>query len=234
MKGGTKKLIPVPGFNSTVRLKSITGKEILITTLTREQALAACKVTVEKEEKLLITSADVLQDYAKVRIQSTDTILKAVAFPAVRFITETSAKISKKKYCSEISFTKKGVHIFPEVHMASERRFLVHLPEGAFRDVSDLILSIDYIGDTGAAFINGEMVADNFYHGNPWRIGLKRYAEAVQGDGIYFYLQQLFANATYLQDLPEGLRLDFSKGELCRLNKIQVIPEYYATFTIGD
>lgn len=46
--------------------------------------------------------------------------------------------------------------------MASERRFQVHLPEGAFRDVSDLILSIDYIGDTGAAFINGEMVADNF------------------------------------------------------------------------
>ena len=100
--------------------------------------------------------------------------------------------------------------------------------------MSDLILSIDYIGDTGAAFINGEMVADNFYHGNPWRIGLKRYAEAVQGDGIYFYLQQLFANATYLQDLPEGLRLDFSKGGLCQLNKIQVIPEYYATFTIGD
>ena len=64
VKGGTKKLIPVPGFNSTVRLKSITGEEILITTLTREQALAACKVTVEKEEKLLITSADVLQEDA--------------------------------------------------------------------------------------------------------------------------------------------------------------------------
>ena len=63
---------------------------------------------------------------------------------------------------------------------------------------------------------------------------LKRYAEAIQNDGIYFYLQQLFADATYLQDLPEGLRLDFSKGGVCQLNKIQVIPEYYATFTIGD
>ena len=88
-------MIPVPGFNSTVRLKSITGEEILITTLTRKQALAACKVTVEKEEKLLITSADVLQEDAKVRIQSTDTILKVVAFPAVRFITETSDYIIK-------------------------------------------------------------------------------------------------------------------------------------------
>ena len=104
-----------------------------------------------------------LQEDAKVRIQSTDTILKAVAFPAGRFITETSAKINKKKYYSEILFTKEGVHISPEVYMASERRFQVHLPEGAFRDVSDLILSIDYIGDTGAAFINGEMVADNFF-----------------------------------------------------------------------
>ena len=32
----------------------------------------------------------------------------------------------------------------------------------------------------------------------------------------------------------KGLRLDFSKGGVCQLNKIQVIPEYYATFTIGD
>ena len=62
--------------------------------------------------------------------------------------------------------------------MASERRFQVHCGR-CFQRWSDLILSIDYIGDTGAAFINGEMVADNFYHGSPWRIGLKRYAEAI-------------------------------------------------------
>lgn len=114
VKGGTKKLIPVPGLNSTVRLKSIAGKEILITTLTREQALAACKVTVGKEEKLLITSADVLQEDAKVRIQSTDTILKAVAFPTVRFITETSAKINKRSITVRYHLPRKGYTFLPK------------------------------------------------------------------------------------------------------------------------
>ncbi len=118
--------------------------------------------------------------------------------------------------------------------MASERRFLVHLPEGAFRDVSDLILSIDYIGDTGAAFINGEMVADNFYHGNPWRIGLKRYAEAVQGDGIYFTCNNCLLMLLTCKIYLKGLGWISQKEGVCQLNKIQVIPEYYATFTIGD
>lgn len=234
VKGGMKRLVPIPGLSSTVRLESATGNEVLITTLTREQALSAYKVTVGKEEKLLLTSADVLQEHAKIRLQSTDTVLKAITFPAVRFSTEDPAKINQKRHYSEILFSKKGIHISPEINKVSERRFQVRLPKNSFKDVSDLILSIDYIGDTGAAFINGKMVVDNFYHGNPWQIGLKRYAEAIQGDGIYFYLQQLFADATYLQDLPKGLDLDFSKGGVCRLNKMQVIPEYYVTFSIGD
>lgn len=220
MKGGTRKLIPVPEFNSMIRPKSTTGGEVLITTLIREQTLTACKVTVEKKEELLITSTGVLQEDVRIRIQSTGTILKVVAFPAVRLITETSTRINKRKYCSEISFIRKGVRIFPEVHMTSERRFLVRLPGGTFRDVSDLILSVDYIGNTGAASTNREIVVDNFCHDSLWRIGLKRYAEAAQDDGIYPYLQRSSTNTACPQDLPEGFRLNFSKEGLCQLNKM--------------
>ena len=45
----------------------------------------------------------------------------------------------------------------------------------------DIIMSIDYIGDVGQAFINGHMVADNYYNGNKWEIGLKEINERLNG-----------------------------------------------------
>lgn len=234
IRGGMKKLTPIPGLESTIRLRSIAGKEILITTLTREQALNACKVIVGVQERLLITSADVLQEGADVRLQSTDAAMQVITFPATSISSERLLKCKKKKYYSEAIFTEKAVSVTPKVYAASERRFQINLSKDSFKEVSDLILSIDYIGDTGAAFANGSMIADNFYNGSPWQIGLKRYAELVQSEGIYFYLQPLSGNATYLQDLPENIHLDFSKGDICRLNDIRVIPEYFVTFTMND
>lgn len=234
LKGGIKKLVPTPGLESTVKLQSVAGNEILITTLTRTQALNACKVNTGTEEKLLITSADILQENTEVRLQSIDSQIQVVIFPASPVASKTSLRSNKQKYFSRISFTPKEITITPDIYTASDRRFQINLSKDSFKDVSDLILSIDYVGDTGAAFINGKMITDNFYNGTPWKIGLKRYADAIQKDGIYFYLQQLYGNATYLQDLPEDVKLDFSKGGICRLNGIQIIPEYFVTFTIGN
>lgn len=234
LRGGMKKFTPTPGLESTVKLRSVAGKEILITTLTREQALNACKITTGTGEKLLITSADVLQENVEVRLQSTDAAMKVIAFPATPISSDRLLKFRRKKYYSEAIFTEKAVSVTPEIYAVSERRFQINWPKETFKDVSDLILSIDYIGDTGAAFMNGRMIADNFYNGSPWRIGLKRYAEVSQKYGIYFYLQPLYKSATYLQDLPENIKLDFSGGDICRLNDIQIIPEYFVTFTIED
>ena len=42
------------------------------------------------------------------------------------------------------------------------------LPE----NINDVFVEIDYVGDVGMVFLNGEMVDDHFYFGQPWRIGL--------------------------------------------------------------
>ncbi len=104
------------------------------------------------------------------------------------------------------------------------------MPESAFEGVSDLILEIDYIGDTAAAFIDGEMVTDHFFSGSPWRIGLKRFAGQMEEKGIYFYLRPIYKDASYMIDLPEDLKIDFSQGDVCTVDGIRVIPEYYMEF----
>ena len=56
----------------------------------------------------------------------------------------------------------------------------VSIPPGAFEGVRDVILSIDYDGDVGHAFIDGRLIADNFCNGTPWEIGLGRLRPLVE------------------------------------------------------
>ena len=72
------------------------------------------------------------------------------------------------------------------------------LPE----NVNDVFLDIDYQGDVGMAFINGSLVDDEFYFGQPWRIGLKRFLPRVAEDGMYISFRPMSKDAPFLADLP--------------------------------
>jgi len=60
----------------------------------------------------------------------------------------------------------------------------VTLNPDAFAGIHELFLRIEYQGDTGMAFIGGEMVHDHFHNGRPWEIGLRQYRPRVEDDGI--------------------------------------------------
>jgi hypothetical protein len=97
------------------------------------------------------------------------------------------------------------------------------LPEG----INDVFLEIDYTGDVGMAFINGQLVDDHFYFGQPWRIGLKRFLTRLAEDGMYISLRPLQKDAPFLSDLPASAVPDFSKQhEVLRINQVRVLPEY--------
>lgn len=238
LKEKTKRYVPTPGLKSTFKLHSLEGKEVLITTLTREQALNACKLITDNGEKLLITSSDVLQTKNEICFQSVDSIIKSVVFPVTDVVSEDISQVKKSKYYSELIFSKQQFDITPNIEMMSNRRFQVQLPRSIFssnhKNLSDFVLSIDYVGDTGAAFIDGKMIVDNFYNGGIWQIGLKRYAKLLRNNAIYFYLQPLYKDALCLQDFSERLNLDFSKGNICRLNKIKITPVFSVTLKLKD
>lgn len=67
---------------------------------------------------------------------------------------------------------------------------------------------------------------DEFYHGEPWTIGLKRYYEDLKTDPLTFYFRPLNANAPFLRDLPKEAVPDFKNGPVVDIKDAQVIPEY--------
>jgi beta-galactosidase len=107
----------------------------------------------------------------------------------------------------------------------------VTLPNDIFEGVSNIFLSITYEGDTQAAYIDNQLISDNFYAGEPMIIGLRRFESDLKKMEIILLI-------TPLKDLRR-IYLEKSIKNQYKLNllealikSINVIPQYKAEFTI--
>ena len=85
---------------------------------------------------------------------------------------------------------------------------------------------MNYIGDVAMAFMQGQLVQEEFSHGEPWTIGLKRYSDDLKTNPLTFYFRPLQWNAPFLNDLPKEAVPDFSNGPVVDIRDVQIIPEY--------
>ena len=85
---------------------------------------------------------------------------------------------------------------------------------------------MDYTADLAMAFIDGTMILDHFWHGKPWMIGLNRLTERMVSEPLVFYFRPVGWDYPYLIDIPKEDQPDFSDGPVCRINEIQIVPQY--------
>jgi hypothetical protein len=116
----------------------------------------------------------------------------------------------------------------------------VRLPPGALDGLRELYLSVEYTGDAARAYLNGEMIAgmeqeliaDDFYSGRPWEIGLRRFAPRALSEGLELRFLPLNQDApVYIA--PEH-RPKFEGDQYIQVRAIQAIPEYEVVIGCGD
>ena len=206
---------PEAGLKSTFMVKTSGGKRFKVTTLTREQALNACKV----DGKLLITSSMVLPEAGRVRLLNMgDPVFRYVEYPSAKGFKEQMKEVSSVQ--TEYTFRKVG-----------SRRLAVRFSGKEYPQVNDYFLRLDYTGDVAMAFLKGELVLDHFYYGAPWKISLKRFQQELTDEELSFYIRPLWKNAPFLSDLPGEAVPDFSKGSVVRIDSVQVVPQYVTTLS---
>lgn len=202
---------PVAGYQSTFSVKTATGKTIKITTLTREQALNAVKVN----GRLLIADATVLPS-------ADGADLLCLGNHTVDYVLYPSKQGFKKQTVSVETATPQY-----KVKKAGPRRMSVNVTNlPSVEQVQEYFLHIDYIGDVAMAFVKDQLVQDAFYYGEPWEIGLKRYAEDLKTVPMTFYFRPLKSSVPFLCDLRKETIPDFSKGDVVDIKNVEVIPEY--------
>ena len=129
-----------------------------------------------------------------------------------------------KKQVSKVTEVEPEFAIDRSVPLRMEVSF--KMPDRS-ENVNEYFLSVPYIGDVAMAFIDGEMVLDNFWQGRPWIIGLDRFSNKIQqGKPMGFYFRPLRKDVPYLKDIPEKFIPDLSGSPVLEIGKVDIIPQY--------
>lgn len=108
----------------------------------------------------------------------------------------------------------------------------IDVPQDAFATEADadILLRIDWTGDVGRAYCDGQLVADHFWYGPVWEIGLRRHREQVVRHGIDLHLLPLAKDAPiYLS--PSSRPTAYPQGQVLELRSVALVPVGRASVT---
>ncbi|MBC8054851.1 MAG: beta-galactosidase [Sphingobacteriaceae bacterium] len=111
------------------------------------------------------------------------------------------------------------------------RYFEITIPEDALKGISDAFISLDYTGDTGAAYLNGKLIADDFWSGLPMSIGLKRFSSSLSGKKLLFQIVPLTDERQIY--FEAGIREPFKGKDATILKSVNIIPQYEVFVSSG-
>ena len=112
-----------------------------------------------------------------------------------------------------------------EVAHTAPCRWTVALPAGAMDCLKDLRLQIDYTGDIGMLFLDGELIADNFCNGDTWEVGLR---ERLTGEAatLTLAIAPLRAGVRVRADSPMAARSEHADARTAALHAVRAVGVY--------
>ncbi|MCU7552649.1 beta-galactosidase [Chitinophagaceae bacterium LB-8] len=208
------------------------GKHTKVLVVDKEFALKAFIVTINGMEHLIFSDAVVLQNgnsfefLSKGKNNFDFTIYPRVQVKPTFNIGTLSALKSSPSF-SSFTVTLPKADFPTQTRQIGQKKLVVQLPGQMQSSLNDIFLTVDYIGDTGMGFIDGELVADEFYKGIPWEIGLRKFLGQPAAKEMVFYFRPMYKDATYLVDLKPASVPDFGKNKtVLKVNNVVFTPQY--------
>jgi len=100
----------------------------------------------------------------------------------------------------------------------------VSIPPAALDGSAEIYLQIDYTGDAARAYLDGELIADDFWYGRTWEIGLRRHAARIRTGVLrLFFLPLHSASPIYLP--TECAPVFDANCQALQVRQIRAVPE---------
>jgi hypothetical protein len=216
---------------SNIRIITSSGKKANICTLTSKESLNLWRTRVWGRDRVIITEGNLIATDNDVKLECVDKEnLSFSVFPSVEGdVSARGAELVKKgteglftAYEMKIPVNKAGL----QLTKVNDSKAVINFSESAFQDVKEVLLRIEYAGDIGYAFIDGELINDNFSNGAPWEIGLKRFEKELIEKGMYIYISPIKKGSQVKSDSTMAARQEIAGIEIAEINSIKAVPVY--------
>lgn len=201
LRDGVTVVRPREGRSAPIRMTSATGRKVLLVTLTDAESLGFWKAEVWGQERVLLTDASLLvtEDQVKLEVSDAEEVTLRV-FPDLEkpgsIVGGEMLERSEEGLFVAYRFRLPRKEVsFGFKRVKKDKAVLTFDPD-AFDGLKEVLLQIDYRGDIGYAFIDGELINDNFSNGNTWEIGLGEFRERLVRQGMYLYISPIRKGST--------------------------------------
>lgn len=214
---------PISTDLSKLVITTVSGKIINIYTLTNYQSLNFWKFEVAGDTKVLLSENPILVDNDNIRVEAnTNAIIIQTIDGLTDDLMRNICKIDETDLLKTYKFTKSAKSIPFTTEKIGKGKVLLHIDYANMRDLKEAILKIDYQGDIGYAFVNNELVADNFNNGASWEIGLDNIYRKIPNGDIYISISPLKENQVIKSDSPMAARSEETSNEIVSIDKISI------------
>ena len=211
-------------------LENAQGARIHIVTLTKQQASRFNLYELNGGSYAVISEMDLFVDDQQLQgVSAGKTKAAILAFPQLPdnqkvhhyAINEKVGIFSQYRLtwtAVQPKVTIEPVGVSAEGHM----RYRISAEHDFMNGCGDVFLNIDFEGDAAEITRDGELMADYYYTGLTWRIGLKRFAHLLSSGEWLLDISPLYEGTyVYLDKWPE-----MKDGKALKLAYYSVVPEY--------
>ncbi|WP_040949503.1 beta-galactosidase [Gorillibacterium massiliense] len=222
---------PEAGDSTPILLKSAAGQTVGVITLTDEESLGFWKADIWGQERILLTNANLLVTADEVKLEVTDTEEVTVrVFPD--FVGwgsiaggELLERFEEGLYTVyRFRIPRKEINF--ELKRVKEDKASLAFPADAFDGIKDALLKIEYTGDIGYAFIDGDLINDNFSNGKTWEIGLKTFRERLIQKGMYLYISPIRKGSAVSSQTTMAGWSETAAESIAELARVRAVPVY--------
>jgi beta-galactosidase len=210
------------------------GRALRLLVLTQEQADAAWKVHLQGCDYLILFEGLVLTEQETLHLSWREReTLDLLTYPPLP--TGTRPSTASWEQVSSALFAHYRLEVpacTPELHLEqpTPETLRVRIASEALGPLHEAFLRVDCLADVGEVYLDGRLVADHFFNGQPWEIGLKRFLHAGADLELVLRFSPLAADASVRRYFPAEALSAGAAG--VSLRSIAILPEYRATLSM--
>ncbi|WP_223822151.1 hypothetical protein [Paenibacillus peoriae] len=111
-------------------------------------------------------------------------------------------------------------------------KFTIDFETDAFQGIKEALLRIHYTGDIGYAFMDGELINDNFCNHTTWEIGLKAFEHRLIEQGLYVYVSPIRKGKVLNSNTTMAGWKETTKERIVDIGSVSLVPVYEIKITM--
>jgi beta-galactosidase len=121
----------------------------------------------------------------------------------------------------------------PESELPQAAKWAIAVSPANMAHLSELFLEIKYQGDVARLYSDHRLLTDDFYNGQTWSIGLRRFLDPEGTGKFELHILPLRKDAPVYLELSNPA--DYSaRGQVEKLDSIRLVPEYELVISTGS